>query len=637
MELTWTTEKNEKETIKLFMRRRGFLRELHSVMVIGALWGGGLLVASSGAFGLVLLIFCLGYIALDWILIYAPRRFYRRRETNKVEYWLTDDALAFAVGETQFSSPWNRVAKKFRVDKKAIYLYGKNVPFEAQCIPDWQGHGVEKKELVVALKKAGLTKVAPYGLKRFLFNVSFVVAIMAYIYIGGRDWGNWTIPNEEELRLVANEVPDEDNAWIALHALTNVCTIVHDRSPDDVSFVRDYGIAFPGNGSDVQAVRSDPASPERAAKILAANEKFFEAFQAAMSRKGFFDKEKAARDRTSNDGNNAEFPTYSSLQGFQCLVRFAQLVALKAQVALENGDTGSAISDIGDIHALGQMISTNSMSFVEYLVGGLIEKLSYEKMCDAIAMGKVSDEALGRFSRMVATSETNAALCRERALKAEYAHQVNLIDWTCNTIRKVDINDVSQTLQRYVRMYKKMPDWLFRYSFRCREMRYREAAISRFMIAGEDDPVPTKCPEWPKRDFWMFVRPNMLGNILISSLMPEYGPVFKGRSWERIRPRLVIAAEKWRRAHGGENPPSLDALVPDYLAAVPRDPWSKSGEPIKYDAALGVAWSVGRDGKYGYREVTRKRAAARNDVSVDGDTQKYAFRLDGKSINNETN
>jgi len=34
----------------------------------------------------------------------------------------------------------------------------------------------------------------------------------------------------------------------------------------------------------------------------------------------------------------------------------------------------------------------------------------------------------------------------------------------------------------------------------------------------------------------------------------------------------------------------------------------KSGEPIKYDAALGVAWSVGKDG------------------------QKYAFRLDGKPI-----
>jgi hypothetical protein len=100
----------------------------------------------------------------------------------------------------------------------------------------------------------------------------------------------------------------------------------------------------------------------------------------------------------------------------------------------------------------------------------------------------------------------------------------------------------------------------------------------------------------------------------------------------RICPRLVIAAEKWRRAHGGANPPTLDALVPAYLAAVPTDPWSKSGDPIKYDATHGVAWSVGKDSKYDYRKVAKERKPAAVDSSADGDTQKYAFRLDGKPI-----
>jgi hypothetical protein len=100
----------------------------------------------------------------------------------------------------------------------------------------------------------------------------------------------------------------------------------------------------------------------------------------------------------------------------------------------------------------------------------------------------------------------------------------------------------------------------------------------------------------------------------------------------RICPRLVIAAAKWHRAHGGENPPSLEALVPAYLASVPKDPWSKFGAPIQYDAALGVAWSVGKDGKYDYRKVAKERKPAAVDSSADGDTQKYAFRLDGKPI-----
>ena len=43
----------------------------------------------------------------------------------------------------------------------------------------------------------------------------------------------------------------------------------------------------------------------------------------------------------------------------------------------------------------------------------------------------------------------------------------------------------------------------------------------------------------------------------------------------------VVAVERYRRAHGGEVPPSLDALVPDYLSAVPR--YARTGEPMAYE------------------------------------------------------
>ena len=643
MKLSWTTEKREKETIRLFLQRNKFLEKLYDASIcLAIVWPIASVfvwIYSSCAdtgrlsmfLGTLILLFGLWAFVFSRLLTRIPRRAYRQRGTNRVEYRFTDDTFAFKVGELSFSSPWNKVAKEFRIDKKVIYLYGKDLPFEAQCIPDWQGHGVEKKELITALRDAGLKKVIPYGLKSILFNGLVIVVLMIYIYVGGKEWDDGDIPNEEELRLVANEVPDGDNAWLLLHGLTNICTVVCDHSRDDVSFVRNYGIAFAGNDSDVLAVRDDPASSARAAEILAANEKFFGAFRAALSHKGFFDKERAAWDKERTDKRTADlFPKNSCLQGFECFIRFAQLVAFKTQVALENDDIGSAISDIGDIHTLGQMISTNSMSFTEYLVGGLIEKLSYEKMCDAIAMDKVSNEALERFGRMVATGEANAALCRKRALKAEYANQVALFKWYGN-MQKINMGDVPRERIRLVRRCQMTPSWLFRFIFRRRETCYRVAAMYRTMIAGEDDPDPTKCPEWPKRDFWMGLRPNLVGNILICSLIPEYGLVFKDRSWERARPRLVLAAAKWRRAHGGVNPPSLEALVPDYLAAVPRDPWSKKGEPIKYDASLGVAWSVGKYGKYDYRKIAKDNATG-NNVSVDGDTQKYAFRLDGKPI-----
>ncbi|MFP5501898.1 MAG: hypothetical protein ACLGIN_05360, partial [Candidatus Sericytochromatia bacterium] len=56
--------------------------------------------------------------------------------------------------------------------------------------------------------------------------------------------------------------------------------------------------------------------------------------------------------------------------------------------------------------------------------------------------------------------------------------------------------------------------------------------------------------------------------------------------------RVRLASELYRRRHGAP-PPSLEALVPAYMAAVPADPF-KPDRPLRY--AKGRLWSVGWDG-----------------------------------------
>jgi hypothetical protein len=60
--------------------------------------------------------------------------------------------------------------------------------------------------------------------------------------------------------------------------------------------------------------------------------------------------------------------------------------------------------------------------------------------------------------------------------------------------------------------------------------------------------------------------------------------------------RIAIAVARFRLAHAGALPSSLDALVPDYLAAVPQDPLS--GGPMRYRVGPGAytVYSVGMDG-----------------------------------------
>src|SRR5690606_18522051 len=58
---------------------------------------------------------------------------------------------------------------------------------------------------------------------------------------------------------------------------------------------------------------------------------------------------------------------------------------------------------------------------------------------------------------------------------------------------------------------------------------------------------------------------------------------------------IMLATLLWQADHEGQLPPTLEALVPRYLPAVPIDPLAESAT-IQYDASRGIAWSVGKDG-----------------------------------------
>jgi hypothetical protein len=60
--------------------------------------------------------------------------------------------------------------------------------------------------------------------------------------------------------------------------------------------------------------------------------------------------------------------------------------------------------------------------------------------------------------------------------------------------------------------------------------------------------------------------------------------------------RVVVAIERYRRAHADAVPAALSELVPQYLDAVPEDPLT--GQPLRYHATPDayMVYSVGPDG-----------------------------------------
>ena len=68
------------------------------------------------------------------------------------------------------------------------------------------------------------------------------------------------------------------------------------------------------------------------------------------------------------------------------------------------------------------------------------------------------------------------------------------------------------------------------------------------------------------------------------------------KGFSRTRAAIVaIALERWRLAHAGQLPASLFELVPDYLPAVPADPYDD--QPLRYRKLPRgyVVYSIGPD------------------------------------------
>jgi hypothetical protein len=92
--------------------------------------------------------------------------------------------------------------------------------------------------------------------------------------------------------------------------------------------------------------------------------------------------------------------------------------------------------------------------------------------------------------------------------------------------------------------------------------------------------------------------PVPIGTAMLGVPMP---PVIAGPGAIRVGENLalnrsavvVLGVERFRRQHNGAAPPTVDALVPQYLTSLPTDPFS--GKPLRFtqDATAYTIYSVG--------------------------------------------
>ncbi len=91
----------------------------------------------------------------------------------------------------------------------------------------------------------------------------------------------------------------------------------------------------------------------------------------------------------------------------------------------------------------------------------------------------------------------------------------------------------------------------------------------------------------------------------------------------RHRAAVALAVALYRHDHDDALPPNLEALVPDYLPEVPADVMTAEAA-VQYDAARGIAWTVGRDG-VDHGGVSLDERVARNPHLTPREAQKLGY------------
>ena len=485
-------------------------------------------------------------------------------------------------------------------------------------------------------------------LKKFARFVEWIVGLVvlalvlltSWLFIGAES-ADFSIPDDSDLRVVLPEIADENNAFVAIIASTNLIVMGTNSLGDiDMTFAREYANS---HGSGANSVRGAPGAAEKADNILVDNAAFFEAFSKGLDRKGFRNVEPEFEIAKGLGTPTLPYKAYNWTR---------LLWMLKLQREIERGEWEKAQESLETILRFARAKSDNAMNIMELLFCG--DSAGLSKIVDIAASDALDDAALARLAALACDDRNRCSDNAERVIKLEYSQVrarleamtpeqlVEVHEFTADVGSK--LYDTMASVIGYeveakqplheriangiVRTVLLWPGY-FRYKFHRRTTIARIAETTRLAIKGEVDVAAKE-----GGDAGVLAR-NGIGCAVVATYACACETLMDGVAKEmnafwRGRVMLAIAAARWRLVHGEVMPPSLEALVPQFLDAVPVDPYSKDGSPFQYDPKTGVAWSVGDHPRrlFDYMEVKDKKQV------VDGISKRgcysWAFRIDGK-------
>lgn len=400
-------------------------------------------------------------------------------------------------------------------------------------------------------------------MRKGLIVIVILIGIGIAISLGSRD-----IPHPDVTDLVVErpEVSSNENAYTYLNLATNSLYM-----PTNSSLVTDY---LEGKTVPEEVVR----------EVIARNEEVFGAIEK---------------------GIQCRICLAPEVTGFDSLLPYiaewrnmARVMAVKARHERLSGGNAEAALTCASLLHFGNLIQHDAECIINYLVGIAVLEIGLQQTRDlARDAGSTDCELLALSAALAQIGPFEHGLIR--AIKVEYKVVSNTLDdFASGKFTMDEITAIGNSEPAGILKGRRIP----RYFFQPNKTKAGFANFYRDMIKN----APLVYSEMNLYDveeslglkqskFRLMTRPNSVGKILYALMIPALESLLerKCRTETSIAATSLLASLHHHKQENGAFPEKLDVLVPDFIAALPSDPYD--GRPFRYVPSEGVIYAVGPD------------------------------------------
>ena len=253
--------------------------------------------------------------------------------------------------------------------------------------------------------------------------------------------------------------------------------------------------------------------------------------------------------------------------------KLSELAAVRENALLHKGQDKEAFDQIISHVQLGQQMQNSHGPLIDYLVGTAVRNMGLSQIQHWAGKTHLNPDQLKDYIRQLGINHDEESVAFANAIKAEYQFQIGMLDaFRQGTITNSGSGDYHPGAMRFLPLFNVSQTKAL---FAEEDNRLVQAAPHHFNESKLSN-LDLRRPSIVS----MFSSGNWTGQILFYMTMPAIIPSLAKKSQSDAQlqaTRVILALRAYQLTHGNL-PSDLNALVPEFLDAVPADDFD--GQPL---------------------------------------------------------